>query len=344
MARAFEGTGGSRIEYAAVADLTGSAITVSFWLYNGWTGGTGYAFVIQNVDNTAPEIGASFNTDNTRVTLFRTGTTSLGRSGDYTGSLNTAWHNVVITHDGTFTDYTTIHIYFDGVESVDYTNGVNGANETAATGKWVLGGRTFDTTRNMVGKLAEFAIWNRVLSAGEIATLANRYSPMFIQNGLKFYIDLVSGTGSRVSAAATSVTGTTVFDHPPMRYPIKLFVGKAGGTITIGTTTWGHVTGVIESNVRTFSGNWTGTGQIDGSGDSEKLSLNASEYMISEMVNMGAGSQVQILQNNYAAGSTVTLEYRQGASTAECGTAAYSTYTGTFVCSGYVQVRVTSTL
>lgn len=117
----------------------------------------------------------------------------------------------------------------------------------------------------------------------------------------------------------------------------------AAGGLT-GSTTWGHTTAVVETNVRTFSGNWTGTGQVEGSGDSERLSLNTAEYMISEVVNMGAGSTVQILQNNYASGSTTTLEYRQGSTSAECGTAAFASYSGTFTCAGYVQIRVTSTL
>jgi len=133
-------------------------------------------------------------------------------------------------------------------------------------------------------------------------------------------------------------------DYDLTGYRPKLVVEyTTGGGIT-GATTWGHVTGVVETNVRTFAGNWTGTGVIENSGDGERVTLNAGEYMISEAVNMGAGSTIQILQNNYASGSTTTLEYRQGSTSAECGTAAFASYSGTFTCSGFVQIRVTSTL
>ena len=133
-------------------------------------------------------------------------------------------------------------------------------------------------------------------------------------------------------------------DRATTGYRPKLVVEyTTGGGIT-GATTWGHVTGVVETNVRTFAGHWTGTGVIENSGDGERVTLNAGEYMISEAVNMGAGSTIQILQNNYASGSTTTLEYRQGSTSAECGTAAFASYSGTFTCSGFVQIRVTSTL
>ena len=65
--------------------------------------------------------------------------------------------------------------------------------------------------------------------------------------------------------------------------------------------------------------------------------------MISEIVNTGA-IEVEILQNNYASGDDVTLEYRHGATKAACLAASWNSYTAHFTSLGYVQVRVTSTL
>lgn len=108
---------------------------------------------------------------------------------------------------------------------------------------------------------------------------------------------------------------------------------------------WGHDTGVLEGTVRDFSGNWTGTGTIinPGVADTEALELNATEYMISEVVDTGA-VDVSILYNVYAVGDAIDLDYRHGANQAACEAAGWNNYVGSFTSLGYVQVRVTSTL
>ena len=108
---------------------------------------------------------------------------------------------------------------------------------------------------------------------------------------------------------------------------------------------WGHDTGVLETVVRNFEGNWTGTGTIEnpGTADTERLALNASEYMISELVHSGA-IRVKIEYNVYDAGDTINLDYRHGATPEDCTSAGWNDYTGSFESLGYLQVRVTSTL
>jgi len=97
---------------------------------------------------------------------------------------------------------------------------------------------------------------------------------------------------------------------------------------------------VTETNIRDFTGNWTGTGAISGSGDAEKLELEAGEYMISEVVNTGAYT-VTLLQNHYdPSGDNVTLQYRHGATEAACLSAAWNGYSTSFISLGYVQIRV----
>lgn len=102
---------------------------------------------------------------------------------------------------------------------------------------------------------------------------------------------------------------------------------------------WGHDTGVAEARVRDFTGNWTGTGTITGTGDAERLELNVNEYMISETVHAGT-ERVSILTNVYAAGDTVQVQYREGATQAACESASFGDYTVPFVSLGYVQIRV----
>ena len=124
-------------------------------------------------------------------------------------------------------------------------------------------------------------------------------------------------------ASTTSTEAKGTFDATIAGYTL-VSTGTVAepSTIIEGTTTWGHVTGVAETNTRTFTDNWTGTGSIEGTSDAEKLALNSGEYMELEVVNTGE-TLIQLLQNSYQAGDTVTLEYRMGSTSTECGTATY---------------------
>ena len=123
---------------------------------------------------------------------------------------------------------------------------------------------------------------------------------------------------------------------------------EAGGGIygrnnTTGSTTWGHVTGVTETNTAHIYGNWTGTGTISGSGDSETIVLDATEYMISEVVNTGAKT-IELDQNHYASGNDVNMDWRTGATAVACEADDWNDYTAPFASEGFVQVKLTSTL
>jgi hypothetical protein len=111
-----------------------------------------------------------------------------------------------------------------------------------------------------------------------------------------------------------------------------------------GSAAWGHVTGVIEDNIRAFSDGWTGTGDVSSTGDAETIELNAGEYMFSETVYTDTRT-VELLQNFYDnTGDDVTLEYRHGATQGDCETAGWNSYSVPFVSLGYVQARLESTL
>jgi len=99
----------------------------------------------------------------------------------------------------------------------------------------------------------------------------------------------------------------------------------------------------LETNIRTYADHWAGTGAISGTGDSEQICLDAGQSMVSEIVYTGI-TTVTLLQNNYAAGDTVLLQYRHGATEAACVAASWNTYSAPFASLGYVQIRIESTL
>lgn len=108
-----------------------------------------------------------------------------------------------------------------------------------------------------------------------------------------------------------------------------------------GSTVWGHITGVFEDNVRTWSGNWTGTGTISGSGDSEYISLMPDEYLISEIVDTG-GRTIYLGRNIYVAGGDVVTYYRTAATEVGIESATWNMYDEDlkFDSLGYVQVKL----
>jgi hypothetical protein len=98
---------------------------------------------------------------------------------------------------------------------------------------------------------------------------------------------------------------------------------------------------VVETNVRTFSGNWTGDGEIlNGDLDAERLELNAGEYFDSEYVDTGI-RYVELLQNYYdPSGNDVTMSYKTGDTTANCDLDTWHDYVSPFISAGIVRIRM----
>ncbi len=98
---------------------------------------------------------------------------------------------------------------------------------------------------------------------------------------------------------------------------------------------------MLENNTHVFAGNWTGTGTISGSGDAEIMTLDANEYMESEIVNIGA-INVELLYDNYQTGSgpAAAIQYKDGNTPANCEADTWNTYTTPFVSAGYIKLRI----
>lgn len=119
--------------------------------------------------------------------------------------------------------------------------------------------------------------------------------------------------------------------------------GAFGGFVLSppGTVCWGHDTSVAEDITRDFSSNWTGTGRVISSGDSEKILLPAGTYMESETWNLGSMTAIVDL-DKYGAGGygSVVVKYKQGSSAALCEAEEWATYSIPFACSGYIKLRL----
>ena len=88
--------------------------------------------------------------------------------------------------------------------------------------------------------------------------------------------------------------------------------------------------------------NWTGTGTVENSGDTERICLAAGEYMEGEVVETD-GITVELLQNQYSAGDNVVIKYRTEADLVTLAGASWITYTVPFVSDVYTQIRIEAT-
>ncbi|MGF1592860.1 MAG: LamG-like jellyroll fold domain-containing protein [Kiloniellaceae bacterium] len=79
-------------------------------------------------------------------------------------------------------------------------------------------GNRGDGNRNYPGRLAEFAVWNRILAAEEWTAIARGFSPLCFARSLVCHIPLIREATDSVGAAAT-VVGGSARSHPRLLYP-----------------------------------------------------------------------------------------------------------------------------
>lgn len=219
MAYDFDGAG-DHIVFTKPAAATGlSVLSYSFHLVRDahtgyrevfWTGGhwntAHHSFVQSDTSNTYMVFNAQWN-----------------NSGNARWSItnpDTAWHNHVITYDYTATTNDPIW-YIDGASQTVTERATPTGTPGYADDDGVLRiGAYYDGSGEYWdGKIAEFAIWNRILTATEAAILGAGFSPLFIPNGLVFYSPLMRNTQDIKGGNVGTVTNAVVFPHPRIIYP-----------------------------------------------------------------------------------------------------------------------------
>jgi hypothetical protein len=151
---------------------------------------------------------------------FESGLWSTFGAWECPGPAAAGWHHIAATYAYSATTDDPV-MYVDGAsqtvtESVTPTGTIGSESATLA-----IGNRNNDTARCFDGRIAEFALWNRVLSASEVAVLADGFSPQFVPNGLSFYTPLIGRQSPEVNkyGASGTVTGATAIAHPRIIYP-----------------------------------------------------------------------------------------------------------------------------
>lgn len=128
------------------------------------------------------------------------------------------WHNIIITYDyGTLSNDPIP--YIDGVAQ-SLTSSTDPSAIADNTDAYVIGNRGSDDARTWDGGLCEFAIWNRILTAAEAASIgADAFSPLFYPASLVFYAPMIRNVFDYKGTGALTETATAVRAHPRIIYP-----------------------------------------------------------------------------------------------------------------------------
>ena len=146
----------------------------------------------------------------------------IARAGDKTTLGATAFTQDVWYHTGGTYDGTTRHVYVNGASEAN--SGTVSGNLDLTDEVFTIGNRNGTKDRGWYGEIAEFAIWNRGLTAAEAAILAKAYSPLFIPNGLIHYWPLIRANSTPafnelINLETLADNGTADASHPRIIYP-----------------------------------------------------------------------------------------------------------------------------
>ena len=206
-----------RIETTFTAHATQRSYAL--WTYRSGIGGGGLARLFDKRDGGA-EVEYLVANDASNVYFYVRAWSGTDGNWSITEPALNEWHHILVTYDGGATTNDPV-IYVDGVSvTVTETSGPTLTIDTN-TDKYVIGNRGDGSTANRAwdGFIAEFAIWNRILTAAEAAGIGgDGFAPIFYPASLVSYLPLVRELNDYKNAVAT-VTGAVVVAHPRIIYP-----------------------------------------------------------------------------------------------------------------------------
>ncbi len=142
-----------------------------------------------------------------------------------TADSSTVWHTLLLVYDGSATANNPT-VYVDGLlASINLNTAPVGTIDNTAN-THIIGNRGTSLDRNWDGVLADFAVWDVILTQYESNALAEGYSPLLIRPAS--LVEHVPMLRNNVSArrAAPTITGTAVQPHPLVIMPRPVVLGK----------------------------------------------------------------------------------------------------------------------
>lgn len=219
MARDFNGAGDQYITHTLAASQTGMTdITIAAWLYAD-SNSQFKRFFERNDTSSGADQDLKWEFDDAWGFVFKGGWSTSGAWSIAKPSTG-AWFHACVTYSFSATTNDPI-MYINGVsqtvtERATPSGTVENDGTTLTTGANAGGG--FSGVGSWDGRIAEFAIWNRILTAGEAASLGKAFAPSFMPRGLVFYLPLIGRTSPEIElmkGSSGTLTGPPVnIAHP----------------------------------------------------------------------------------------------------------------------------------
>lgn len=225
MARGFSTTFGSGSTDSVATNfttLTAGVRSYAFWAYINGLGGGNLGRVFDSSTTTAGVDTLFIATGEFNYQrAFTLSTVTFQFPKPATG----AWHHYCIVYDASSTSNVPT-IYVDGVSQTVTVAGSASGTAVTTTNDYRLGNRESGTNRVWDGMLAEFCMWDALLTAGEVVAIAKGASPQMVRpQSIVEYVPLLRDNISKKLAAPT-VTGTAVQPHPRVFYPSSRILNK----------------------------------------------------------------------------------------------------------------------
>jgi len=353
----------TEIAFATQAAINGSSSDDGYYIYYGYSSASAPSITYTNIyeewkkgdttDGWSTQTGSNLSSSGGILTV------GTGTNVTYTSSKNSqGWIYDVKVKVGTVTG--TYGYYWGLQDSYDYcgydccnseyTNGVkdilcfssmldNSLSTTdyyAHIGEGAIGGIGYDSSSGFTRPT------DYVIGTFQWADNNNKVLMDSVSKKENTTYSVGIGNYMLVTLANMGSNGDLNFDWLAVREytanaPTALFGDEEGESKPV---CWGQDTDVDELNIRDFSGNWTGTGAVSGSSDSEKLLICVDEYMESETWQLGAGN-ASITLNKYGSGSgSPPIQYKTGADASACEADSWHNYSTSFTSLGYVKIRL----
>lgn len=208
----FNGTT-DRLDVGNMIDPNASAMTMSIWVFIVNMPATdSNDIVVQQLDGTGTGRTLLFPQDTAGAVSVRSfiGGTTVAGSTNFVSRTNEWIHCGMTTATG---GSGTARVWLDGADDGSATVDPEASNGDMRLAANKSGVASFD------GRMAEFAVWNRELSAAEMAGLGAGFSPLFYPANLLSYTPFIRQSVERIQALTITLTGTSVATHAPIIYP-----------------------------------------------------------------------------------------------------------------------------
>lgn len=214
-------------QYISFTSVTGqnslTSITISAWIRpdsKGFDAGDPYGRIFQKNGRFSFYVDGDVSPTFGFTAGFSTRNGDWGATYGSLGSFGTL-HHVAVTYNSSSTTNDPI-LYLDAAAQTLAAYDINPIGTINSDGTNLMIGATSSGSGDYDGLIAEVAVWNRVLSADEIAILSDAFSPAFIPNGLVFYAPLMGNYSPEIDlryGTTGSFTGTAKANHPRIIYP-----------------------------------------------------------------------------------------------------------------------------